>query len=51
MVALSRVARGMMLADLLQGVDEDGLGIANAIDAHTRSLHPGLEMPWEKPLE
>jgi hypothetical protein len=51
MVALSRVARGIMLADLLQGVDEDALGIANAIDAHTRSLHPGLEMPWEDPLE
>jgi hypothetical protein len=51
MISLTRVVRGMMLADLLQGVEEDALGIANAIDAHTLSLHPGLELPWEKPLE
>jgi hypothetical protein len=49
MVALSRVVRGIMLGELLEGVDEDALGIANAIDAHTYSLHPGLEMPWERP--
>lgn len=51
MIAMSRVMRGMMLVDLLIGTDEDGRAMANAIDAHTASLHPGLEAPWEKPLE
>lgn len=51
MIALSRVVRAMMMGDLLEGVEQDTLQIANAMDRHTASKYPGLEMPWEKPLE
>jgi hypothetical protein len=51
MVSLARAIRGMMLAELLEGTDEDTLDMANAIDARTRSLHPGVDLSHEEPLE